>query len=204
MNSALSRLTGVPVEQLANARILATVGRLVKRKGVKWFVGNVFGTLPDDYLYVIVGTGPERERIQKALDASPAEGRIRMLGRIAQDDLNVIYNRADVFVMPNLRVEGDVEGFGIAALEASSTGTPVVAADVDGIADAVRAGGNGTLVTTKEAAGFVAAITATDSSPAARARVRDFTLKQFSWTTCAEAVSALLDEVAAARQKVRA
>jgi phosphatidylinositol alpha-1,6-mannosyltransferase len=201
MNAKLAHLTGLDVERLRKARILATVGRLVPRKGVSWFVSDVFASLSNDYLYLIVGAGPEREHIEDAVSASPAGMRIVMLGRIGQDELNLIYTRADVFVMPNLRVEGDVEGFGIAALEASSAGTPVVAADVDGISDAVRENGNGTLVATKDTKGFVAAISATDSSFVARERIREFTLSHFSWTSRADDVSSLLDKVASAGRR---
>jgi glycosyltransferase involved in cell wall biosynthesis len=55
--------------------------------------------------------------------------------------------RAGVMVMPNLpsREAGDVEGFGLVALEAAAEGVPLVAAETEGLLDAVRHGETGFL-----------------------------------------------------------
>jgi glycosyltransferase involved in cell wall biosynthesis len=50
-----------------------------------------------------------------------------LLGKVSDLDKKILYNTADVFVMPNIKVEGDIEGFGIVAIEASSVGLPVIA-----------------------------------------------------------------------------
>ncbi|MDR1601380.1 MAG: glycosyltransferase [Tannerella sp.] len=55
-------------------------------------------------------------------------------------------DKVDAFLMPNIPVEGDMEGFGLVCLEASACGTLVFAADIDGIPDAVRNGKNGFLL----------------------------------------------------------
>jgi phosphatidylinositol alpha-1,6-mannosyltransferase len=57
-----------------------------------------------------------------------------------------ILKHADMFVMPNIKVEGDAEGFGLVALEASVNGTPVLASAMEGITCAVIDGKNGFLV----------------------------------------------------------
>jgi hypothetical protein len=48
--------------------------------------------------------------------------------------------------MPNIRVPGDAEGFGLVALEAVVCGTAVLAADLEGITEAIQHGKNGLLV----------------------------------------------------------
>jgi phosphatidylinositol alpha-1,6-mannosyltransferase len=48
--------------------------------------------------------------------------------------------------MPNIPVKGDMEGFGIVALEASSAGLPVVASNIEGIKDAIIDNKNGVLI----------------------------------------------------------
>jgi glycosyltransferase involved in cell wall biosynthesis len=206
-DAALERITGVPAARLRSARILVTVGRLVPRKGVRWFVEGVLPLLAEpadtdtdtDYLYLVVGGGGERTAIEAATRATGQQANVALLGSIPTADLLTIYNRADVFVMPNVPVTGDVEGFGIVALEASSAGTPVVAADIDGISDAVRSPGNGRLVPAEDSTAFARAIRETDSSPRGRASVRQFTLDTFSWPSRAEDVSALLDEMVSAK-----
>jgi phosphatidylinositol alpha-1,6-mannosyltransferase len=52
----------------------------------------------------------------------------------------------DLFVQPNIQVSGDMEGFGLTTIEAAMRGTPVVAADIEGIKDAVVAGRTGILI----------------------------------------------------------
>jgi len=83
----------------------------------------------------VVGTGPERERLQ-ALYGDTAE----FLGRVGDHELADLYSRARAFVMPN------VEEFGIAAVEAQAAGRPVVAIDAGGARETVIDGGTGILV----------------------------------------------------------
>jgi phosphatidylinositol alpha-1,6-mannosyltransferase len=61
--------------------------------------------------------------------------------------------------MPNITVPGDVEGFGIVALEAGSCGLPVVASNIQGLRDAVINGKTGYLVEEGDVDGFVGRIT---------------------------------------------
>jgi glycosyltransferase involved in cell wall biosynthesis len=66
----------------------------------------------------------------------------------------MLFQTADIFVMPNIRVEGDVEGFGIVAIEAAIQGLPVVASNIEGINDAIIEGHNGFLVESGNAQAF--------------------------------------------------
>lgn len=126
-------------------RILLTVGRLVKRKGVEWFIRNIVPKL-DDIEYWIAGTGPEKKNIQKAIKENNFENKVKLLGFVDDKKLKELYKQADIFIMPNIRVEGDREGFGIVALEANSYGLPVLATDLEGIRDVIKNGENGFLI----------------------------------------------------------
>jgi phosphatidyl-myo-inositol dimannoside synthase len=169
-------------------RIVLTTGRLVARKGVAWFVSEVMPLLPDDVVYVVAGEGRARPDIDAAAAAAGLGNRVVLLGRIPDAQRDLLYAAADCFVMPNVVVAGDVEGFGLVALEASVVGLPVVAARLQGIIDAVHDGGNGELVDTRDAAGFARAVRrALARSPAERAAIRDYTLDHFSWRAMAEA-----------------
>jgi glycosyltransferase involved in cell wall biosynthesis len=123
--------------RLHGKKILLTVGRLIKRKGVAWFVDSVIPELDDSYLYLIAGHGPEFESINRKVEERGLQGRVRMLGRVSEKVRRLIYNAADIFIMPNITVEGDVEGFGIVAIEAGSYGLPVVAGNLQGLKDAI-------------------------------------------------------------------
>lgn len=133
--------------------ILMTVGRLIRRKGVAWFVSHVMPQL-EDVTYLVVGEGCERERIQEAVKDNHLEKSVRLLGRISDEEWKECYQNADVFVMPNIRVENDVEGFGIVAAEASLSGLIVVASNIDGIPDAIHHGKNGILVESEDKEGY--------------------------------------------------
>jgi glycosyltransferase involved in cell wall biosynthesis len=150
--------------------VVLTVGRLVRRKGVAWFIRNVLGDLPE-VLYVVVGVGPDRADIERAIAETGTFERVLLLGSVNEARLHDLLRSADVFVMPNIVVPGDVEGFGIVALEAAASGLSVVAADLQGIKDAIVHGDNGILVPPEDAARFSKAIRELCEDGEARARL---------------------------------
>ncbi len=184
---SLARLVG---EEVATRPVLLSVGRLVPRKGVAWFVTHVLPRLPRETLYVVAGTGPERSTIASAAAAGGLQDRVKLLGSVSDDDLRVLYNTVDLFVMPNILVDDDIEGFGLVALEAASCGLPVVASAVQGIVDAVYDGRNGVLVAAGDADDFATRIASLlfDREALRRSGVvaRAFTLTHFSWNMIAQ------------------
>jgi glycosyltransferase involved in cell wall biosynthesis len=175
---------------LAGRRVILTVGRLIARKGVAWFVGRVLPNLPSDVLYVVAGEGPEASQIRAAAASAGVQDRVLLLGKIPDSSLEGIYRAANIFVMPNVSIPGDVEGFGLVAVEASVRGLPVVAANLQGIPEAIHDGHNGILVASEDAGAFESAIKRLLAmTPAERASMgrqsRDYTLDVFSWAKCA-------------------
>lgn len=134
--------------------ILLSVGRLVARKGVSWFVREVLPALPGATL-LVAGDGPEREELERA---AAGVRNVRILGGVSDEILQELYHGSDAFVMPNIRMEGDAEGFGIVLLEAGLSGLFSVAADIDGIPEAVKEGRNGRLLESGNASLWIAAI----------------------------------------------
>jgi phosphatidylinositol alpha-1,6-mannosyltransferase len=139
---------------LKNKKILLSVGRLVKRKGVYWFIDNVMSMLGNNTILIVVGDGPEKARIARIVNKKKLKDNVFLLGRIEEDSLKNLYNAADIFVMPNIKVKGDMEGFGIVAIEAASLGIPVVASGIEGIKDAIHNEKNGYLVNPYDAKSF--------------------------------------------------
>jgi phosphatidylinositol alpha-1,6-mannosyltransferase len=78
-----------------------------------------------------------------------------MLGHVSDEEKNCLYQIADLFVMPNIRVENDQEGFGIVLLEAGRYGLPVIASDLEGIRDVVIDKKTGRLIEEKDSHGFI-------------------------------------------------
>jgi len=169
------------VNRKRNGKTLITTGRLVKRKGVMWFLKEVFPRLKD-YKYIIVGDGPEKDKIAEAVQKNSWQKRVRIVDNASDEQIRELYAAADIFVMPNITVPGDAEGFGIVALEASAAGLPVIASSIEGIKDAIIYGKNGYLVNEKDAEGFVKAI----KKAKAPKSFSDYTLKEYSWRKIAE------------------
>jgi len=128
--------------------LLLTIGRLIPRKGVAWFVHDVVPLLLHNFphlQYWIVGEGIEELLIKKFIQENGLEHCVHLLGELDDADLEECFAGADLFIMPNVAVIGDMEGFGIVCIEASACGVPVVAARLDGLPDAVIDGETGRL-----------------------------------------------------------
>ena len=184
--------------------ILLTVGRLVPRKGVSFFVSEVLPKLANrrnDWIYLIAGDGPERQRIEAAVAQSELEKVVRVLGQVSDDELRAAYALADLFVMPNIRVEGDCEGFGLVTLEARAAGLPVVASSLEGISDSFLSADDSILVPPGDAEAFAEAIDCLlqpdlltlDARSGRRARVKS----RYDWTHVVERYLAVFRDVQA-------
>ncbi len=135
--------------------VVASVGRLVRRKGVRWFVTDVLPKLPDDVHLVVAGTGDDADAIVAAVDSGGLDHRVHLLGNVDDHLRDTVLLGADCFVMPNIAVRDDMEGFGLAAIEAAVAGTAVVASRLEGIEDAMTDGATGYLCDPEAADQFV-------------------------------------------------
>lgn len=142
-----------------DAFLLCSVGRQVPRKGFAWFVEHVMPALPGNVHYCLAGSGPEAEHILAAVDNRRLNHRVHLLGSISERDLLTLYRSADLFIMPNIKLPGTMEGFGVVMLEAGLCGLPAVAANLEGIRDVIREGTNGHLAKSGNAPAFVRTIT---------------------------------------------
>lgn len=183
---------------LYGRKILLSVGRLVGKKGFHWFVLEVMPRLTrkrEDILYLIAGEGPLAREIRKAIKKRSLESYVLLVGKVDDETLGWLYNASDVFVMPNIPVEGDIEGFGIVVLEASSCGLPVVASRLDGIEDAVEDGKTGVLVEPYSADKFVGEIVGIlERSGFNRKRMSSFVTENFSWKVISTKYLALFED----------
>jgi len=181
--------------------VLLTVGRLVRRKGIAPFVSEALPLLAAkrrDWVYLIVGDGPERHAIEAIVESRGLSGHVRLLGRLNDRALKSAYALADLFVMPNVPVPNDPEGFGLVVLEAQASGVPVVAADLEGICEALGGKEDGTLIKPGDWSAFVEAINAwldRDETVADREQRRQRTASRSAWSCVASQYIRVFREV---------
>jgi phosphatidylinositol alpha-1,6-mannosyltransferase len=180
--------------------ILLCAGRLTMRKGLAPFIRNtlphVVREIPDTML-VVIGSEPDQalkhragitQEIKAALRDTALTDHVRLLGGVDDATLSQAYFGADLHVFPVLDLPGDVEGFGMVAVEAAAHGLPTVAFRVGGVIDAVADGKSGWLIPSGDYAGISARIIATlqgdrlasDLMDSCRAHAANFTWDIFS------------------------
>ena len=81
----------------------------------------------------IVGDGPQRAKLERAIAQARLEAQIDLLGRRSRDEIRSMLSQTDVFVLPTVR-----ESFGLAALEARCAGVPVVAMRASGVSELIE------------------------------------------------------------------
>jgi len=183
-------------------KVILSVGRLQKRKGVAWFVDNVMPELVKSHpgiIYAVVGEGKDRPNIEAAIEKHNLTENVKLLGRISDEDRSAIYYAADLFVMPNINVPGDMEGFGLVLLEASSFCLPVVAANTEGIKEAVQNNKNGVLVNVNDSSAYVTEINRFLDNPSYAAEFgkssREYTLENYRWDKVADKYIAVYESL---------
>ncbi len=128
---------------------ILTVGSITPRKGQH----NVVRALPrisekyPDAIYHVVGLKRDTDYLIKEIKKHRLDKKVILYGALSDEKLRCAYITSSVFMMLSESTsEGDVEGFGIAILEANYFGKPAIGSLGTGVEDAIRPGFNGELV----------------------------------------------------------
>jgi phosphatidylinositol alpha-1,6-mannosyltransferase len=127
---------------------LLTIARLEPRKGID----TVLRALPalaqqhPNIRYDVVGKGGDLSRLTAQAKKLGVAQRTSFHGYIPEAAKSDLLAKADVFVLPNRRETGSVEGFGIVFVEAAAFGVPSIAGADGGTVDAVLDGATGLVV----------------------------------------------------------
>jgi glycosyltransferase involved in cell wall biosynthesis len=133
---------------------ILSVGRLVPQKGHDVLL-DAFAVLRDALPRArlsIIGDGPLRPHLEEQIRAYRIADRVQLLG--LHRDLPTFYGRADIAVFPSRW-----EGLGLAAIEASACGLPIIASAVGGFHEVIRDQETGVLVSPEEPKLLAEAIT---------------------------------------------
>ena len=138
--------------------VLTTVGRVSSRKGQL----NVIKQLPElvkqfpELHYHCVGIPTEAEAFKETAKSLSVLNHITFHGSLETLALKQILKQTDIFVMLSSEsTTGDVEGFGIAILEANAFGIPAIGSKGCGIEDAVKPKVSGVLIDSKNTKEFI-------------------------------------------------
>lgn len=135
--------------------VIGSIGRLAPEKGydllIEAFAGVVeAGAVPNPML-VIVGSGPEKRRIEDMIAGRKLGKSVRLVG--VQDDVRPWFQAMDLFCLPSKS-----EGMSVSLLEAGACGLPSVASDAGGNAEVVVDGVTGIVVQPLSVEGLKAAL----------------------------------------------
>jgi glycosyltransferase involved in cell wall biosynthesis len=132
-------------EKPAGARkIIATIARLVPWKGLDALI-EVTARFPKDVHLMIIGDGPERERLTDLAKSLKVINRIHFIGRVPNEQVISFLSFADVFVLNT-----EYESLAHVIIEAYNAGIPVVATDITGNPEIIDNGRTGILVPLKD------------------------------------------------------
>jgi colanic acid/amylovoran biosynthesis glycosyltransferase len=141
---------GLPLSELPEqappsaAKSLICVGRLSPEKGQAGLL-ETFAEVSRDHQHlelVLVGDGPEADRLRALVGQLGISGRVRFAGRLSEADTLGEIAKADILVLPSF-----MEGLPIVLMEAMAVGTAVIASRVAGIPELVHDGETGLLFT---------------------------------------------------------
>jgi glycosyltransferase involved in cell wall biosynthesis len=171
---ALIRSSGVDIDHFAPLPeppgptvTVAFVGRMLRRKGVLDAIAAVRRLRVQGLAIELVLAGPtdpdNRDSLSAAaLAALTGEPGVEWLGRV--EDVRAVWRRAAIAVLPSTYGEGVPK----ALIEAAACGRAIVATDMPGCREAVRAGETGLLVPPYDIDALAEALAALASDPARR------------------------------------
>jgi glycosyltransferase involved in cell wall biosynthesis len=133
--------------------LVGLVGRLAWEKGVDVFLAAAARVLREfpGVRFVVVGEGPDREKLDRTVDELKFGENVKMLGR--RDDMPAVYASLDIMVSSSRQ-----EGLPMAILEGMASGLPLVASAVGEVPMVVVDGVTGLLVPPDDVERLAAAI----------------------------------------------
>ncbi len=170
--------------------IILFLGRLAKRKGIVWFTEKVLPELPKTAILLIAGDGPEKAKIKKIIEKRNFQDKVFLLGKVSEKVKKLVLNISDIFVMSNIKVPGDKEGFGISAIEAGACALLPVVSDIEGLKNAITNKKNGLKLPSQDSKKYISVIKFLMENPDYRKELstksREYVKEHFDWKVIGE------------------
>lgn len=134
---------------LGERPVVLTVGNVTERKGQHRVVEALPRLVVDvpDVAYVVVGLPTDEDALRHRAEILGVADHLVVVGKVEPDEVVDAHAAADVFAMTSTSTgDGDVEGYGIAVVEAALSGVPAVVTKGTGAEEAVVHGLTGLAV----------------------------------------------------------
>lgn len=156
--------------------VVFALGRLVAYKGLEFLI-EAARELDERYLIVIAGNGPKREELVR--HAERVGPQVVMTGSLADSEVEALFSRASVFVLPSVN---RAEMFGMVQIEAFRSGVPVVSTNIDrsGTAYVNRDGETGFVVPTMNSKALAIAVRSVCENPLLHSRMSRLARERFN------------------------
>jgi glycosyltransferase involved in cell wall biosynthesis len=181
--------------------LLVTIGRLVARKRVEQLLELLSRIDRENVKLVVVGSGPEMERLKTLATKKGVENRIYWTGFVPEATKQGILQNADIFVSTS-----EHEGFGLVFVEAMTYGLPVVCYDNGGQIDFLSNGRNGFIIPLNDLDAILEKCSLLISETATRERIEQANVKdvrKYFINECAMKYESLFEEIIRARNGPR-
>lgn len=113
-------------EKYRGKTVVFAMGRLIYYKGFEYLI-DAAQQLDKNTIVLIGGTGILKGKLKKRIQEKKVQDKVKLLGKIPQENLKEYYNRADLFCLPSVE---RTEAFGIVLIEAMSMGLPLVSTNI--------------------------------------------------------------------------
>lgn len=127
-------------------KVLLYVGILEQRRN-PLFLLQILASLPQEYVLIMVGDGPQELLIKEQVAAQKLSNRCFMLGKLTQEQLPCLYECSDLFLLAS-----DYEIYGMVLLESMYFGVPVISTRNAGSEVIINQDVDGCIITNKRVA----------------------------------------------------
>jgi rhamnosyl/mannosyltransferase len=160
----LSKLRDLERDALKAAEVtILAVGRLIYYKGFEYLIEAMRDVAAK---LVIVGEGPDRDRLERQIARCDVSDKVRLAGAVGEERLIEWYRQATVFCLPSCE---NSEAFGLVMAEAMAAGLPVVSTNLPtGVQMLNIHGETGIVVPPRDVAALGSALSLLAASPEAR------------------------------------
>lgn len=121
------------IENSGDKIILFSIGRWIERKWFHWFLQRVMSVIDSQKFYYILAWFWSFEWVYRKIINQHNLNNVSIVGKVDELTKAKLFISSDYFVMPNLHIQNDLEGFGLVLLEAQFYWLDIISNNIDGL-----------------------------------------------------------------------